>query len=52
MLAGLSITSHGGADEGPPMIRWQVLTLRDGVIADIRGYDERGAGAAAAGITD
>jgi ketosteroid isomerase-like protein len=51
LLVGLSITSATGADErGDPMIRWQVLSLKDGVIADIRGYDEREPAASAAHI--
>lgn len=30
--------------------RWQVLTLRDGMVADIRGFDNRDEAAAAAGL--
>ena len=34
--------------DGP---RWQVLTVRDGLIADIRGFDDRAEAAAEAGVT-
>ena len=30
--------------------RWQVLTLRDGMVADILGFDNRAEAAAAAGL--
>jgi ketosteroid isomerase-like protein len=30
--------------------RWQVLTVRDGLVADIRGFDDRDEAAAAAGL--
>ena len=30
--------------------RWQVLTIRDGMVADIRGFDSRDEAAAAAGF--
>ena len=33
-----------------PEERWQVLTVRDGLVADIRGYEDRFDAEAAAGI--
>lgn len=53
LLVGLRITGSPAADdEGDKVVRWQVLSLRDGVIADIRGYDDRESAATQAGITD
>ncbi len=46
-LVGLRVAGRddaGGAD------RWQVLTLRNGLVADIRGYDDRAEAAKRAGV--
>lgn len=46
LLVGLSVSGRSdGAEE-----RWQVLTVRDGLIADIRGFDNRPDAAARAGL--
>ena len=51
ILVGLRISSvqadSGAGDESD---RWQVLTVRDGLVADIRGFDNRDEAAATAGI--
>ena len=50
VLVGLRVSR--GQDRGGDEVvdRWQVLTLRDGLVADIRGYDEREDAASAAGL--
>ncbi len=51
LLVGLEVTGTPAAREaGAPAERWQVLTLRSGRIADIRGFDDRAAAAAQAGV--
>ncbi len=51
ILVGLSVMGHRGSDEGPvPRPRWQVLTINDGLIVDICGFDDRHQAAARAGI--
>lgn len=51
LLVGLEVTGTPGAQEaGGATRRWQVLTVRGGRIADIRGYDNRAAAAAQAGL--
>ena len=47
LLVGLEIASEtaGGAAN-----RWQVLTVRDGQVADIRGYGDRAEAASRAGL--
>lgn len=51
ILVGMRVTEApadaGAADE---FDRWQVLTVRDGMVADIRGFDSRDEAAAAAGL--
>jgi ketosteroid isomerase-like protein len=51
ILVGLRVSGtdadSGASDESD---RWQVLTIRDGMVADIRGYDTRDEAAAAAGL--
>ncbi len=50
LLVGLRVTlpdARGRADEDD---RWQVLTVRAGLIVDIRGYDNRPEAASAAGV--
>jgi RimJ/RimL family protein N-acetyltransferase/ketosteroid isomerase-like protein len=49
ILVGLRVTQAGAAEDGE-QDRWQVLTLRDGRIADIRGYELRAEAAASAGL--
>lgn len=50
-LVGLEVTGTPAADEaGGAVERWQVLTLRGDRIADIRGFDDRAAAAARAGV--
>jgi ketosteroid isomerase-like protein len=51
ILVGLRVTgatSESGSDG--EFDRWQVLTVRDGMVADIRGFDIRDEAAAAAGL--
>jgi ketosteroid isomerase-like protein len=51
LLVGLEVTGTPTAQEaGGAVGRWQVLTVRDGRIADIRGFDDRTAAAARAGV--
>jgi hypothetical protein len=51
LLVGLEVTGTPAAQEaGGPVSRWQVLTVRDDRIADIRGFDDRTAAAARAGV--
>ena len=51
LLVGLEVTGTAAAREaGGPAGRWQVLTVRDGRIADIRGFDDRAAAAKRAGV--
>jgi ketosteroid isomerase-like protein len=51
LLVGLEVTGTQAADEaGGAVERWQVLTLRGDRIADIRGFDDRAAAAARAGV--
>lgn len=49
LLVGLSVT---GREEGGVRVqRWQVLTVIDGLVTDVRGFDDRDAAAARAGVT-
>ena len=51
LLVGLEVTGTPAAREaGGAAERWQVLTLRDGRIIDIRGFDGRAAAAGRAGV--
>jgi hypothetical protein len=51
LLVGLQVTGTPAAHEaGGTVARWQVLTVRDDRIADIRGFDNRPAAAARAGV--
>lgn len=51
LLVGLEVTGTPGADEaGGAVERWQVLTVRDNRIADIRGFEDRTAAAVRAGL--
>lgn len=45
-VSGREEDSDGGGESD----RWQVLTIRDGLIADIRGFEERDIAAARAGV--
>jgi RimJ/RimL family protein N-acetyltransferase len=47
ILVGLRVAGRG--DGGEPD-RWQVLTVRDGLVVDIAGYDDRAVAAASAGL--
>jgi ketosteroid isomerase-like protein len=51
ILIGLRVSrteaDAGASDESD---RWQVLTIRDGLVADIRGFDNREEAAATAGL--
>lgn len=51
VLVGVRVSGRDEDDPGAESDRWQVLTVRDGLIADIRGYEEREPAAARAGIT-
>jgi hypothetical protein len=51
ILVGFRVRGTEGAElQGGVADRWQVLTLRDGLIGDIRGYDDRERAALAAGV--
>jgi ketosteroid isomerase-like protein len=51
LLVGLEVTGTPAAHEaGGAAGRWQVLTVRDGRITDIRGFDNRAAAAARVGL--
>ena len=51
LLVGLEVTGTPAAREaGGAAERWQVLTLRGDRIVDIRGFDDRAAAAARAGV--
>lgn len=51
LLVGLEVTGTPAAHEvGGAVERWQVLTIRGDRIADIRGFDDRTAAAARAGV--
>jgi hypothetical protein len=51
ILVGLRISaSEPAATAGAEADRWQVLTVRDGLVADIRGFDSRDEAADAAGF--
>jgi SnoaL-like domain len=51
LLVGLEVTGTPAAREaGGAAERWQVLTVRGDRIADIRGFDDRTAAAARAGV--
>ena len=48
LLVGLEVTTEDTA--GGPIERWQVMTVRHGRVADIRGFDDRTEAAARAGV--
>jgi ketosteroid isomerase-like protein len=51
LLVGLEVTGTPAAREAGGLAeRWQVLTLRGGRIVDIRGFEDRAAAAARAGV--
>jgi RimJ/RimL family protein N-acetyltransferase/ketosteroid isomerase-like protein len=50
ILVGLNIVRTAAADDGAESNRWQVLTVRDGRIADITGFGDRDEAAAWAGL--
>lgn len=50
ILVGLRVTGAPSESAGNEFDRWQVLTVRDGMVADIRGFDDRNEAAAAAGL--
>ncbi len=42
ILVGLRVVDHRSpSDAGDPAGRWQVLTIRDGLVKDIRGFEDR-----------
>jgi hypothetical protein len=47
ILVGLEVT---GRESGDGERRWQVLSVRDGLVVDIAGYDDRDQAAASAGL--
>jgi ketosteroid isomerase-like protein len=52
LLVGLRVTGLAAtAERGTETERWQVLTLANGLVTDIRGFDDRDAAAARAGLT-
>jgi ketosteroid isomerase-like protein len=53
LLVGLEVTGTPTArEEGGAVRRWQVLTVRDERITDIRGFGDRAAAAGLAGVPD
>jgi ketosteroid isomerase-like protein len=50
ILVGLRVTGAPTDAGAVEFDRWQVLTVRDGMVADIRGYENRDEAAAAAGL--
>lgn len=51
ILVGLRVTgAPTGQGAGDEFERWQVLTVRDGLVADIRGFENRDEAATAAGL--
>jgi len=52
ILVGLTVAGRAGADEkaGAESDRWEVLTVGEGQIVDIRGFDDRGEAADYAGM--
>jgi hypothetical protein len=42
VLVGLAVTGNPAADDsGGRVERWQVLTIADGLVSDIRGFEDR-----------
>jgi hypothetical protein len=51
LLVGLRVSGTEEAEEGGGEVdRWQVLTIRRGRVADIRGFDDRAIAAERAGV--
>jgi RimJ/RimL family protein N-acetyltransferase/ketosteroid isomerase-like protein len=50
ILVGLRVSRTAAADDDLESDRWQVLTVRDGLITDITGFGDRDAAAAWAGL--
>jgi len=51
LMVGLTVSgTPAAAEQGGKAARWQVLTVRDGKVSDIRGFDDRAAAAARAGL--
>ncbi|HLH47034.1 MAG TPA: nuclear transport factor 2 family protein, partial [Acidimicrobiales bacterium] len=51
LVVGLDVTSaDGGGGGGGDQQRWQIMTVRDGLIVDIRGVDDRAEAMARAGL--
>jgi RimJ/RimL family protein N-acetyltransferase/ketosteroid isomerase-like protein len=50
ILVSLKVARTAAPDDGAESDRWQVLTVRDGRIADITGFDDRDEAAAWAGL--
>jgi ketosteroid isomerase-like protein len=51
ILVGMQVTTSRSPDRDLVADRWQVLTVRAGRIADIRGFEALGPARAAAGLT-
>lgn len=52
VLVGVKVSGTAAAAEaGGELDRWQVVTLREGRVADISGYEDREAAAARAGVS-
>jgi len=51
LLVGLEVAERPEAfQQGEDTNRWQVLTLREGRVVDIRGFEDRDAAASSAGV--
>lgn len=51
LVLGLDVQGPRAKEQAQGSPRWQVLTVRDGLIADIRGFDTREEAARRAGLT-
>jgi hypothetical protein len=52
ILVEMRVTGRDDDDDSDVADRWQVLTVRDGLVVDIAGYDDKADAAADAGLAD
>lgn len=50
ILIKMTVTPRPGHDSGQDHLRWQVLTVSNGLVVDIRGYDDAASARAATGL--
>lgn len=48
VLIGMMVTGNPAAENGGQVERWQVLAVSEGLVKDIRGYEDRASAVAAA----